>query len=68
MNRRYDIDWLRVFALGLLIVYHISIVFQPWSYFIYFLRVYKVYGGLREIEQSKTDTVELSYSPSTLVM
>ena len=36
MNRRYDIDWLRVFALGLLIVYHISIVFQPWSYFIYF--------------------------------
>ena len=36
MNRRYDIDWLRDFALGLLIVYHISIVFQPWSYFIYF--------------------------------
>ena len=36
MNRRYDIDWLRVFALGLLIVYHTSIVFQPWSYFIYF--------------------------------
>ena len=36
MNRRYDIDWLRVFALGLLIIYHISIVFQPWAYFIYF--------------------------------
>jgi len=36
MSRRYDIDWLRVFALGLLIIYHISIVFQPWAYFIYF--------------------------------
>ena len=38
VNRRYDIDWLRVFALGLLIIYHISVVFQPWAYFIYFVQ------------------------------
>ena len=37
-NRRYDIDWLRVFALCLLIIYHVSIVFQPWAYFIYFVQ------------------------------
>jgi len=37
-NRRYDIDWLRVLAMSLLIIYHISIVFQPWAYFIYFVQ------------------------------
>ena len=37
-NRRYDIDWLRVFALCLLIIYHVSIVFQSWAYFIYFVQ------------------------------
>ncbi|SVA84838.1 uncharacterized protein METZ01_LOCUS137692, partial [marine metagenome] len=30
-KRRYDVDWLRVLALGLLIIYHISVVFQPWA-------------------------------------
>ncbi len=29
--RRYDIDWLRVIAIGLLMVYHVAIVFQPWG-------------------------------------
>ena len=38
VNRRYDIDWLRVFALCLLIIYHVSIVFQPWAYFIHFVQ------------------------------
>jgi peptidoglycan/LPS O-acetylase OafA/YrhL len=37
-NRRYDIDWLRVIAIGLLLIYHISIVFQPWAMFIGFIR------------------------------
>jgi len=37
-KRRYDVDWLRVLALGLLIIYHISVVFQPWAYFIYFVQ------------------------------
>jgi len=29
-NRRYDIDWLRVIAIGLLLIYHIAIGFHPW--------------------------------------
>ncbi len=35
--RRHDIDWLRVIAIGLLLVYHITIVFQPWGRFIRFI-------------------------------
>ncbi len=31
LQRRYDIDWLRVIAIGLLLIYHISIIFQPWA-------------------------------------
>lgn len=38
MNRRYDIDWLRVIAIALLLIYHIAIVFQPWAMFIAFIR------------------------------
>ena len=34
--RRYDIDWLRVLALGLLIIYHAIVSFQPWGYLIAF--------------------------------
>jgi hypothetical protein len=37
-ERRYDIDWLRVIAIGLLLIYHIAIVFQPWAMFIGFIR------------------------------
>ena len=37
-NRRYDIDWLRVIAIGLLLIYHIGIVFQPWGVFIGFIQ------------------------------
>lgn len=37
-DRRYDIDWLRVIAIGLLLIYHISIVFQPWGVFIKFMQ------------------------------
>lgn len=36
VNRRYDIDWLRVIAIGLLLIYHIAIVFQPWAVLIGF--------------------------------
>lgn len=35
-KRRYDIDWLRTLALGLLIIYHTTISFQPWASFIGF--------------------------------
>ena len=38
IERRYDIDWLRVIAIALLLIYHISIVFQPWGVFIVFLQ------------------------------
>tara|TARA_R110002049_G_scaffold309212_1_gene518696 strand:+ start:20317 stop:21408 length:1092 start_codon:yes stop_codon:yes gene_type:complete len=37
-NRRYDIDWLRVIAIGLLLIYHIAIIFQPWALFIGFIK------------------------------
>lgn len=37
-NRRYDIDWLRVIAIGLLLIYHIAIVFQPWGVLIGFIQ------------------------------
>ena len=37
MARRYDIDWIRVLAIGLLLVYHTAIGFQPWGFFIGFI-------------------------------
>ena len=37
MERRYDIDWLRVIAIGLLMVYHVAIVFQPWGLMVGFI-------------------------------
>ncbi|UZD23286.1 acyltransferase family protein [Algoriphagus halophytocola] len=37
-HRRYDIDWLRVIAIGLLLIYHIAIVFQPWAMFLGFIK------------------------------
>lgn len=37
-NRRYDIDWLRVIAIGMLLVYHTSIGFQPWGVLIRFIQ------------------------------
>lgn len=35
--RRYDIDWLRVIAIGLLLIYHVAIGFQPWGRMIGFI-------------------------------
>ena len=37
-ERRHDIDWLRVIAIGLLLIYHIAIIFQPWAMMIGFIR------------------------------
>ncbi len=45
-NRRYDIDWLRVIAIGLLLIYHIAIVFQPWGMFIGFIQSSESIEGL----------------------
>lgn len=35
--RRYDIDWVRVIAIGLLLVYHVAVGFQPWGMMIGFI-------------------------------
>lgn len=37
LSRRHDIDWLRVIAIALLIIYHIAIGFQPWGLMIGFI-------------------------------
>lgn len=37
-NRRYDLDWIRVIAIGLLLIYHIAIGFQPWGLLIGFIQ------------------------------
>lgn len=44
--RRYDIDWLRVIALALLIIYHTSIVFQSWGGLIRFPQSDEPWEGL----------------------
>ena len=36
--RRHEIDWLRVIAIGLLLIYHIAIIFQPWAMLIGFIK------------------------------
>lgn len=45
-ERRYDIDWIRVVAIGLLIIYHAAICFQPWAIFIGFIQSPKPWLGL----------------------
>ena len=37
LNRRYDIDWLRVIAIAMLLIYHIAIGFQSWGGMIGFI-------------------------------
>lgn len=44
--RRYDIDWLRVIAIGLLLLYHVAIGFQPWGIMIGFITNDKPWTGL----------------------
>ncbi|MBS1491665.1 MAG: acyltransferase family protein [Bacteroidetes bacterium] len=36
-NRKYYIDWIRVIAIGLLLIYHVAIGFQPWGRLIGFI-------------------------------
>ncbi|AYN68108.1 acyltransferase [Euzebyella marina] len=44
--RRYDIDWLRIIAIALLLIYHIAIIFQPWAMFVGFVRSERPLEGL----------------------
>ena len=45
-NRRHDIDSLRTLALGLLIIYHGAICFQPWATQFYFIQNDELLEGL----------------------
>lgn len=45
-DRRYDIDWLRVIAIGLLLLYHTAIGFQFWGVMIGFIVTDKPWEGL----------------------
>jgi peptidoglycan/LPS O-acetylase OafA/YrhL len=45
-ERRHDIDWLRVIAIGLLLIYHIAIIYQPWAMFLAFIRSDELWEGL----------------------
>ncbi len=38
LERRYDIDWIRVIAIALLLIYHIAISFQPWGGMMMFVK------------------------------
>ncbi len=46
MNRRYDIDWLRVIAIGLLLLYHTAIAFQSWGFMLGFITNDKPWASL----------------------
>lgn len=37
ITRRYDIDWLRIIAIALLLLYHVSIGFQKWGLMVGFI-------------------------------
>lgn len=45
-NRRYDIDWVRVIAIGLLLIYHTAIGFQSWGIMIGFIATDKPWPSL----------------------
>ncbi len=45
-DRRYDIDWVRVIAIGLLLVYHSAIGFQSWGVMIGFITTEKPWPSL----------------------
>src|SRR5262245_12523992 len=46
LDRRYDIDWLRVIAIGLLLIYHVALGFQPWGVMIGFIANAKPWTSL----------------------
>lgn len=46
LNRRYDIDWIRVIAISLLLLYHVAIALQPWGTMIGFITSEKAWQAL----------------------
>lgn len=45
-QRRYDIDWIRVIAIGLLLIYHVAIGFQYWGIMVGFITSNEPWGAL----------------------
>lgn len=45
-DRRYDIDWMRVIAIALLLIYHVAIGFQSWGMMIGFITNEKSWEAL----------------------
>lgn len=45
-ERRFDIDWIRVIAIALLLLYHVAIGVQPWGNMIAFITSDKSWEGL----------------------
>lgn len=45
-GRRYDVDWLRVIAIGLLLLYHTAISFQSWGIMLGFITNNKPWHSL----------------------
>jgi glucan biosynthesis protein C len=46
INRRYDIDWLRVIAIAMLLIYHTAIGVQSWGLMIGFITNKQSWNGL----------------------
>ncbi len=46
LNRRYDIDWLRVIAIAMLLIYHTAIGFQSWGLMIGFINNKQAWNNL----------------------
>ena len=46
INRRHDIDWLRVIAIAMLLIYHTAIGFQSWGLMIGFITNQASWNGL----------------------
>jgi glucans biosynthesis protein C len=44
-SRRVDLDWIRVSALGLLILYHVMLVYAPWDWHVHSAHHYGWLGG-----------------------
>jgi glucans biosynthesis protein C len=45
-SRKYYIDWIRVIAIGLLLIYHVAIGFQPWGVMVGFITTKEPWAAL----------------------
>lgn len=45
-TRRYDLDWLRVICIVILLYYHVGMIYVPWDWHIKSAEKVKPCGGL----------------------